>query len=184
MLAAEHWALKQEMERRGIVFSFSGYLSEGVLFSLGETLKHKMTADETDKNTVKKVFSVFVEQVQNIIRYSAERVEAGNPSQKVELTSGIVIVGMENGRFYVVCANPVRKRDAERLQERLDHLRGLDKDGLKALYKERLKDESDAESKGASIGLIEIARRASQPIDYDVMAINDENLFFSIKAYI
>ena len=184
MLAAEHWELKQEMERRGIVFSFSGYLTEGVLFSLGETLKYKMTAEETDKNTVKKVFSVFVEQVQNIIRYSAERLEGGQDDRKVRLSSGIVTVGSEGGAFYVVCANPVHARDAERLKERLDHLRGLDKEGLKALYKERLRDDSDEESKGASIGLIEIARRTSKPIDYDVMAISDDQIFFSIKAYI
>ncbi len=75
MLAKEYYGFKKSLDEKGIMVSFSGFVSEGILFALGEALKQKMTLDDTDINTAKKVFSVFVEQVQNVIRYSSDRVE-------------------------------------------------------------------------------------------------------------
>ncbi len=183
MLAEEYLSFKRVLEQKGIIFSFSGYVSEGILFALGDALKQKMALEETDTNTTKKVFSVFVEQVQNIIRYSADRV-SGDIGRPIELSSGMIAVGQEQGKFFVICANKVRSEDRDRLKERLEHLQTLDKDGIKAYYKEKLREEPEAESKGASIGLIEIARRASAPIVFDFMQVDDAYAFFCLKAYI
>ena len=67
MLAKEYYSFKKSLDEKGIMVSFSGFVSEGILFSLGEALKQKMTLDETDINTAKKVFSVFVELVLIVI---------------------------------------------------------------------------------------------------------------------
>jgi hypothetical protein len=183
MLAEEYLSFNHVLEQKGIIFSFSGYVSEGILFALGDALKQKMAIEETDANITKRVFSVFVEQVQNIIRYSADRL-SGDIGRMVELSSGVIAVGQEQGKFFVVCANKVRNDDRSRLQERLEHLKGLDKDEIKAFYKEKLREDPEVESKGASIGLIEIARRASAPIDFDFVQVNDAYSFFCLKAYI
>ena len=55
---------------------------------------------------------------------------------------------------------------------------------MKAYYKEKLKEPPEAESKGASIGLLEIARRSSSPIEFDFMILDEQKTFFCIKAYI
>lgn len=183
MLVQEYYGFHQDLNRKGIIFSFTGYVSEGILFALGEALKQKMVLDETDANVTKRVFSVFVEQVQNIIRYSADRME-GEVGKKVELSSGMIAVGRESERFFVVCGNIVRHDDVEMLRERLHMLATMDKDELKAYYKEKLKEPPEEQSKGASIGLIEIARRASVPIEFDFMDIDAGHAFFCLKAYI
>jgi len=182
-LAEDYLSFKKVLEQKGIIFSFSGYVSEGILFALGDALKQKMALEDTDMNTTRKVFSVFVEQVQNIIRYSAERV-SGDIGKPVELSSGMIAVGQEGGKFFVVCANIVKLADMERLKERLDHIKSLDREGIKAFYKEKLREDPEVESKGASIGLIEIARRASDPIDFDFMSVSDSTAFFCLKAFI
>lgn len=184
MLATEYLRFKRDINEKGIIFSFAGFLSEGVLFALGDALKQKMTIEETDANTAKKVFSVFVEQVQNIIRYSAERVSSEAETRRMELSSGVISVGRENERFFVVCANTIANDDAVKLKERLEKLRTLDKDALKAHYREKLKDPAEADSKGATIGLIEIARRSSAPIEFDFMELDQQNSFFCLKAFI
>lgn len=183
MLAKEYYGFKKSLDEKGIMVSFSGFISEGILFALGEALKQKMTLDDTDMNTAKKVFSVFVEQVQNVIRYSSDRVE-GNVGRKVELGSGTITVGHEGDKFFIVCSNTVDSSDVAMLKERLEILKTLDKDGLKAYYKEKLREEPEAQSKGATIGLIEIARRASEPIEFDFEEIDNESSFFCLKAYI
>ncbi len=183
MLAKEYYSFKKSLDEKGIMVSFSGFVSEGILFSLGEALKQKMTLDETDINTAKKVFSVFVEQVQNVIRYSSDRLE-GEIGRKVELGSGTITVGHDNNKFFIVCSNTVDIADVPVLEERLKILQTLNKDELKAYYKEKLKEEPEAQSKGATIGLIEIARRASEPIEFDFETIDANSSFFCLKAYI
>jgi len=183
MLAERYKAFKALMDEQGIIFSFSGYLSEGVLYSLGEALRHKMTLEETDVTTVKKVFSVFVEQSQNIIRYSADKL-VGSADQAVELSSGMVTIGRESGHFYIVCANTMRQDQVEKLRSRLETLRNMDKDEIKAFYREQLREAPDEESRGGTIGLIEIARRASAPIEFDFYPVDPDTSFFCLRVSI
>lgn len=182
-LAPQYRAFKRMLDERGIIFSFSGYLSEGILYSLGDTLRQKMTLDDTDITTIKKVFSVFIEQAQNIIRYSAEKV-LGNVGKSIELSSGMVTIGTEQGRFFIVCANTILEEDVPRLKQRLELLQKMDKDEIKAYYKEQLREAPDENSRGATIGLIEIARRASEPIQFDFERIDAEKFFFCLKVSI
>lgn len=182
-LASQYRDFKRMLDDRGILFSFSGYLSEAILYSLGDTLRQKMALDETDVTTIKKVFSVFIEQAQNIIRYSAEKV-LGNVGKAVELSSGMVTIGTEDGHFFIVCANTILDEDVPRLKERLELLQKMDKDAIKAYYKEQLREVPDEKSRGATIGLIEIARRASEPIQFDFDRIDADKYFFCLKVSI
>ena len=183
MLAHQYSIIKRDLDAKGIVFSFSGYLSEGILYSLGEALREKMTLEETDGPTIRRVFSVFVEQMQNIIRYSAEKLTGGD-QRAVELSAGMVTIGMEQGKVFIVCGNIVLDSDVPRLRERLDFLKGLDKDAIKTYYREQLREAPEEGSRGATIGLIEIARRASEPIEYDFAPSEDGKTFFCLKVRI
>ena len=182
-LAQWYYECQQSLMNRGIILSFTGFVSEGTLYSLGEALKQTMARDETDNNVAKKVFSVFVEQAQNIIRYSADRVDTDGPPAS-EIGAGMITVGRDGTRFFVMCGNLVPASDVEHLRERLEIIRGMDKEQLKAYYREKLKEEPEAQSKGASIGLIEIARRATGPVEFDFLAMGDKKSFFCLKAYI
>jgi len=184
MLAADHYRMKMASAQRGIIFTYNGFISEGILFALGEALKKKLSADETDVSTMKRVFSVFVEQAQNIIRYSAETLAKGG--QEVNrISSGTITVGSEGGRFFVVCGNIMRREDAIPHQARLARISALDPAGIKAFYLERINNPvEDPNSMGASLGLIEIARRASEPIQYDFMEIDGSHTFYCLKVFI
>jgi hypothetical protein len=182
MLAEEYKTYCTSLESRGVIFSYNGYVSEGLLEALGETINRKMQLDDTDTSTASKVFGVFVEQVQNVIRYSAERQEAADSD--ISLSSGVITIGRDQGRFFVVCGNMVLRQDVKRLRDRLEQLQKLDKNELKALYREKLRQEPDSTSKGASIGLVDIARKASEPLIFDFLPADQNHEFFYLKAYI
>jgi len=178
--------LKNFAKERGIVFFYSGYFSQRVLLAVGDTIRHKMSADDVDSNTAKKIFTVFVEQVQNIIRYSAERIdETQEKHEESELSYGIVVIGKDSrGRYFVDCGNVVDKKDVERLKQNLEEIRKMDKDELKKAYKEKLREGPDEHSKGAGIGFLEIARKASEPIEFGFKDTDECHSFFYLKAYI
>jgi hypothetical protein len=169
--------------RQGVILSFGGDLSENVLFSLGEVLKLRMSQDAADSSVTKRVFGIFVEQAQNIIRYSADKVAERSASGGM-ISAGMIVVGVEAGRFYVVCGNEVPDSDVPTLRARLDHLATLTGDELKAFYREKLRQPPDEGSLGGSIGLIEIARRSSAPVEYDFQELGGGRNFFCLKAYI
>jgi len=183
MLASDHYRMKLESNQHGIIFSFNGFISEGILFALGDALRKKMSMDETDASTMKRVFSVFIEQAQNIIRYSAET-QVGGGQEANRLSSGLITVGHEGGRFFVVCGNVLLREDAPPLRARLEKLRDLDPAGIKAFYLEKIKEPDEPASKGASLGLIEIARRASEPIQFDFVDIDSLSTFYCMKVFI
>ena len=52
------------------------------------------------------------------------------------------------------------------------------------MYKETLRSEPEEGSKGAGVGFIEIARRASRPIEFDFTEFDDRFAFFALEAEI
>ncbi|WP_243214334.1 MULTISPECIES: SiaB family protein kinase [Methylobacterium] len=170
--------------RQGVILSFGGDISENVMFSLGEVLKLRMRQGETDASVAKRVFAIFVEQAQNVIRYSADKVVKPAGPEAGLISNGVIVVGMEGGRFYVVCGNELPGSDVQPLRARLDHIASLSSDELKAYYREKLRQPPDEGSLGGSIGLIEIARRSSAPVEFDFQDLGAGRSFFCLKAYI
>ena len=183
MLAKEMYDFRDYLQERGIIFCYSGYMTEEVLTGIGNAIKKKLELEDTDRRTAKGLFSVFVEQVQNVIRYSAEGEPKDQPDASIELRYGVLTVGKVDGRYFVSCGNLVRQGDVHRLHTSLHHIKNLDKDGLKALYKETLKGETPEGSKGAGVGFIDIARRAENGFDYDFAPVDDDFSYFCLKAY-
>ncbi len=188
MLATDLFELRSLLHKQGIIFAYSGYFTEPVLSGVGEALKRKLVIDDADTKTLRSVFAVFVEQMQNIIRYSAETLwqdpESGRaaPAPSAEIRHGILTIGKENDEYVVYSGNLVQRSDVERLRDRLTKIRDMSKDELRAMHKERLRSGPEEGSKGAGLGFMEIARRASKPIEFDFVDVDDAYAFFSLKA--
>jgi hypothetical protein len=178
---------KNELNGRGIFFCFSGPVSQDLLVEIGATLKLKMELEEAHNSIALRVFSMVVEQAQNIIHYSAEKcpkeILAGSEKQE-ELSIGIIAVGYEGEHYFVLCGNRIYNEQVERLNERLSRLEKMDKEELKKFYKEQRKKGPDDKSKGAGLGFIDMAKKASQPIEFAFRKIDEKFSFFSTKTVI
>ena len=184
MLAKSMYEFRDILHERGVIFCYSGYVTDPVVAGIGEALKRKLELEDTDTKTMRSVFAIFVEQMQNIVRYSAEREGEGPEDPKTEIRYGVLSIGMENNKLFVACGNKVHRQDVERLNSRLAQLQTADRDSLKDLYKKKLREPKEETSKGAGLGFIEIARRASEIIDFDFMDLDDNYAFFCLKAYV
>lgn len=187
MLARSLYDFQTLLRRKGILFCYSGYVTEAVLTGVGEALRRKMAIDEADTKTVRSVFAVFVEQMQNIMRYSAEKVPPGvsdDGTSPIEIRYGVIAIGQTGGGFFVEAGNLVSRTDVERLSAWLDKIRTSDRAALRTLYKEQIKEAKEQAGRGPGLGFIEIARRASQPIEFDFTEVDDRFAFFTVKAVI
>jgi len=183
MLASQLMDLRAMLHQQGVIFAYSGYVTELVLSGVGEALKQKLAIDDADTKTLRSVFAVFVEQMQNMIRYSAEKVSnSAAELPLIEMRYGVLTIGREGDDYVVHAGNLVARSDVERLRERLSEIRSMNKEELRALHKERLRAGPEEGSKGAGLGLMEIARRASKPIEFDFTDVDDKHAFFTLKA--
>ncbi len=173
---------KKELSSRGIFFCLSGPVSQELLVEIGTTLRHKMELEDSDGSTALKLFSILVEQTQNIIRYSAEKTPI-TPSESF-VSSGIIVVGYENQHYYVLCGNMIHNEEVARIREKLEKLQQMNKDELKNYYKEQRRKSVPDSLKGAGLGFIELARKAAKPLEFSFQQIDTKRSFFSLKAEI
>lgn len=171
------------IKKEKIVFCYSGPISHSTIEGIGSTLRLDLKMEEADMNTSQKIFSVFIEQMQNILNYSEEKIINDSELEK-ELRIGVLVIGQDEDKFYVYCGNKIYSKDIDRIKSRIDEISGLSQEELKTLYKQRRKSESQEGSKGAGLGLIEMARKSGRPIEYSFKKLDEEFSFFSIKVLV
>jgi hypothetical protein len=122
-----------------------------------------------------------IEPAQNVRDYLYRREEDSDHERLA--TSGIVVVAREGERYLVSSGNLVERTDAPPLVAWLEQLRGLDKAGLKALHKKRMRQPPTPRG-SAGLGLIEMARKATMPLEYVLSTVDERYAFFSPRVRI
>jgi hypothetical protein len=161
------------LEQRRTFFCYSGLLSEDVLSTFSGIVREQMSEMEDDAEITKRVFGIFVEQAQNVIRYSKDRIAEGG--------TGTVAISRAEDGFLIEAINPMDHENAEGLQKNLDELKAMDNKELRKAYKQRLREGPPEGSKGAGLGFIEMARKADH-FEFDF--VGSTELLFVFKVWI
>jgi len=181
-LAKDLADIRGMMHDKGVMFCFSGYMTESILSGLSGAVRQKLEVEDADRKTVRGLFSIFVELVQNVIRYSAEKNVRPDPEKMIDLRYGVITVGKGPNGYFVSCGNLIENKDVSRLSTGLSEIVNLDRDELHKLYKMTLKGPTPATSKGAGVGFIEIARRTDDGFEFDFRQIDENHSFFAVRA--
>jgi hypothetical protein len=170
--------------RRDVIFYYVGYFSQMIIAAMADAVKLGVENVGAVAQTRRKLFSSFIEMAQNIVHYSADSYAQegdGGPS----IRRGAVFISLTDDRYYLHCANPVNADVAEKLREKLEHLRSMTIDEIKREYKEMLRSETPADSKGAGLGFLTMARDASAPLEFEFSPPNaDGTSMFYLRATI
>ena len=172
---------KEINDDAGVIFSFSGRISQSVLSGIAETLEKEFVSNGLDYNTIHSIFAIFIEQMQNVMNYSNERV---NKEGNVFESPGICIVGYdaEKGKYYVSSANMMKLSDEKKLIFVLEKINAMDNDTLRSYYKELRRSGLNSHEHGAGLGFLEMAKKSSEPFEYNITSLDSENAFFEIKV--
>lgn len=174
--------LMNEYKKHGIFFGFNGPVSETIVRDVAEILKEKMKVEGADTTATYRLFSVVVELLQNINNYSAKKNWEKITGEKHKaLGLGMLIAGFTDKDYYVLSGNVIENQSVEKLRVKLDRIKRMDKKELRRYYKEQLRRVPDEKSKGGGLGFIEVARKASKPLEYDIQKIDHLFSFFSIQ---
>ncbi|MDO9104976.1 MAG: SiaB family protein kinase [Methylovulum sp.] len=175
---------REEAETNGIVFYYSGIISQNVIKTMGESLKQKLQQQDEKGTKSRKVFSTFIEMIQNAMHYSPVAPDSDDAKE------GSIIVGRKEDKYFIICANLIERQYEPRIRDKLDPLLKMTAEEIRQAYRAQLKNDqhsADTVSKGAGLGFLTLARDSAEPIEYafrDVIGHEDELSCFYLKATI
>lgn len=160
-----------------VVVSYRGPITDVIMSELSRDIRNKL-AEKPQAS--KKVFAVFMELSQNILYYSAEKIEF---DQKVN-SMGTILITHEDSHYRFSCGNLVDNVHVDDLMESCQKINSLDKDALREYKREQRSAPQKERSKGAGIGLIHVAIIAGSPLDMEFRKINEKTSFFVLSVNI
>ena len=174
--------IRNVMADEGIVFSFSGMISQSLTSFMVETAKAQFEERGEDGKLIRNMFLIAIEQLQNIMSYSKDK-DTHQGSKYV--SPGVMVIGIdkEKNKYYVNSSNQIIESVKKKVSEKIDHINSLEKDELRKYLREKLRSAEDKHDRGAGVGFIEMAKRSSEKLEYDFEEVDDK-LYFHIKTYI
>jgi hypothetical protein len=171
--------LHQTMVSHNVILIYEGDFTHETTKSILTMAERNLESSGEESGIKKKIFNVMVEALQNIVKHSDEAKE-GEPGHH----AAIFLIGHEQSQYSIMSGNPIRKENIPGLQKALERINGLDKDGLKELYKEIIKNTTISEKGGAGLGFVDMARKSGEKLEWSFVEMNDELSFFCLKVNI
>lgn len=172
----------KKMCERNIVLDFQGAISQEMVVGMAELLKNKFSQEVGRANSVKKLFSIFIEMAQNIAIYSAERVYLND--RHGDVGAGIIVVTEEKKNYNITSGNLVKKTSIPKIIEQCQKINRMNKEELRQFYKAQIKSSRRRGKRGAGVGLIDIARKSGNKIQYSVTPVEGLNSFLVLAVKI
>ena len=161
------------------ILAYQGVCTHDVIVRLSKDLEDALAL--TAGSRFKKVFSIFIELIQNIKHYSAE---IGTQPDGSESGIGIIRVSEESLCFTVTAGNCITKEAFQRIEAKCTVVKNTPVSELRTFYNAQLKQTQENTSKGAGVGFIDIAMKASGNWEYEFYPLANDHIFFVITAYI
>jgi len=155
--------------------SYQGPFDRNILQSIGNLLR----TNGTSKATQKKTFSIFIELAQNVASYSAESINVGGE----DLGIGTLLIADFQDHYKVLTGNLIRNESLDKIVDKAETINKLDRDELRRFKRERRRLPRSSKG-GANIGLIQVALLSSNPLDVEVISVDDDTSFFALTAKI
>ncbi|HPD94388.1 MAG TPA: SiaB family protein kinase [Tenuifilaceae bacterium] len=163
------------MEKKEMLISHYGPLSYeeiGFLLNKMTAMLERLGYSITTK---KKVYAAMVESLENVYKHQDTIEENTNYLPKFTLT-------LEDNFIHLSASNSVLINKIAQLQDRLDKVNALDKQGLKDFYRDIILSGNVSQKGGAGLGIVNIAKVTENKLDYTFEKINDKYAYFSLHV--
>jgi Family of unknown function (DUF6272) len=171
------------MRDNHILLSFKGEITPDLLSSILQVMELKMEQLKEDTILKKKVFNILVEALQNLYHHLGE-IEIPDHIANDDSRAAILMIGKKESAYFLVTGNYIANDKITPLKDRLDKINSMNKEELKAFYKDVLSNEGFSDKGGGGLGMIDIARKSGKKLDYRFEEITTAYSFFSLEISI
>jgi hypothetical protein len=170
----------KKMEQDNIMLSFKGNVTSELLTSVLQIMESKMERLNEPSKVRKKVYNILVEALQNLYHHLDKQIE----SPKHGHGTVIFMIGKNENGYTVFTGNYIKNENADKLKSKLEKINSLDAEELKSYYKEVLNNGMMSDKGGGGLGMIDIARKSGQKLDFEFQQVDSEYSFYSLNINI
>ncbi len=152
-----------------IICSFEGVLNEEIITNLCNEIESKLLSENIKKGLIKNIVNVSIECLQNISKYA---VIIENPD--VNTLNSKFSIALIDDYFELKAANYIKSCDETIIKEKIDYVNSLDEDKLKEYYMAVLDNATFNTKFGAGLGIIVMAKKSNNKIQYKFTKINEQ----------
>ncbi len=161
------------MDKEDIILSYRGEITESLLSSIYELAESKIGNEDVKRK--KKLFNILVECLQNLFHHS----------DVPENEASFFAIGRGKGNtFRVVTGNAISREKVEPLKTKMEKINSMKPEELKTFYQENLDSSEFSQKGGAGLGLIDIARKSGNKLEYNFQPVSDKHSFFTLSVTI
>jgi hypothetical protein len=169
-----------KMEKNNILLSFKGDITSELLTSILQIMENKMDNMQEEPKMKKKVYNVLVECLQNLYHHMDDVADAAGDVNR----SAIFMIGKLNNAYTITTGNYILSENVNGLKGRLDEVNALSKEELKEYYKKVLNNGEMSLKGGGGLGMIDIARKTGEKLEYNFLEIDNKVSFFTLNIKI
>lgn len=174
------YSFDESMKDKDVKLVYKGEITHQVTKAFTSLTETNMMVEEESNSVQKKVFHVIVEFLQNISKHA----DYMTPEEDREEGSGVFLLCKNAENYVITTGNILQAHKQATIENVLTKINNLDKEGLKALYKQQIKEGSLSDKGGAGLGFIDIAKKTGNPLNFKFVPINNEYSFFIISSTI
>jgi hypothetical protein len=166
----------QDQTPGDVILYYKGNIDSDVINHVLDTVEDKMVQVNEHAKLRKKVYNVLVESLQNLYHH-VDKVPDDFDDQSSERYGLLIVKKVENG-YKIVTGNFVRSENIEKLEERIKRINRSSHEEIKELYKFILNHQKISQKGGGGLGLVDIARKTGNKLDYQFKEYNNKHSFF------
>lgn len=171
-----------ELSGGNTVLSYRGNIDSDLINKVLDTVEEKMVNENEQSKLRKKVYNVLVESLQNLYHH-VDRVPADFEDQSAEKYGMLAINKIDNG-YKIITGNFIRSENVERLEEKIRRINRSSHEEITELYKFILNHQRISSKGGGGLGLVDIARKTGNRLEYSFIKYNDKYSLFYLKILI
>ena len=168
--------LERLMAENNIYLIWSGHLSPDVGKEVLSFTETKLVEEDLESNLRRRVFSVLVEILENVAKYS--------PGADAEEKFGmpVAMIRLVEDEYALTTGNLILNSDVDRFREKLDIINNYDKVGLKELFKKSISGQTIRTDSTGNMGLIDMARKSGSKLVYQFEKISDIYSYYTLTV--
>ena len=166
------------MKSYDVVINHKGFMSLDVIDGILHHLKIFLFHKQHDKMMRKRVYSLSVECLDNILKHSDINEE--EHEFLINYPPRFIVEKIAEN-FLIHTGNIILNKNRDAIIPRLDKLNDLTIKEINDLYKKSLANAEISAKGGAGLGLIVMAKTTKQKIRYDFEKINDKYSYFAMQ---
>jgi len=165
------------LEKDNLSIIYHGYFSDDFTDKIININEINIEKNEIVTSLKSKVSFLVAECFQNIVRHVDLHDNQIETNQEEDYSGIFIIRNIEN-TYYISSANTISNENINSLEEKLKQINQLNKEELKILYLDLLNHTGLSEKGGAGLGLIEMAKKSGQKLEYSFENIDEISSYF------